>query len=48
MARIYIRVNGIEKLVAVGRKKDLEKLKEKMEKEEEKMKKFKIEEIIIK
>ena len=48
MAKIYIKVNGIERFVAVGRKKDLEKLKEKMEKEEEKMKKFEIEEIIIK
>ena len=48
MAKIYIRVNRIEKCVGIGRKKDLEKLKERMEKDKEKMKKFKIEEIIVK
>ena len=48
MAKIYIKVKGIERCVGIGRKKDLEKLKEKMEKEKEKMEKFKIEEIIVK
>lgn len=48
MAKIYIKINGIEQCMGIGRKKDLEKLKEKMEKDKEKMKKFKIEEIIVK
>lgn len=48
MAKIIIKINGIEQCMGLGRKKDLEKLKEKMEQDKEKMKKFKIEEIIIK
>ena len=45
MAKIYIKVNGIEKCMGIGRRKDLEKLKEKMLKDKEKIEKFKIEEI---
>ena len=48
MAKIYIKINGIERCVGIGRKEDFEKLKEKMLKDKEKMKKFKIEEIIVK
>lgn len=48
MAIIIVKINGIEQCMGIGRKKDLEKLKEKMEKDKEKMKKFKIEEIKIK
>lgn len=48
MAKIIIKINGIEMCMGIGRKKDLEKLKEKMEKDKEKMKQFKIEEIKIK
>lgn len=47
MAKIYVKINGIKQKMAIGRKKDLEKLKEKMIKDKEKMKRFKIEEIII-
>lgn len=47
MAKIYVKINGIKQKMGIGRKKDLEKLKEKMIKDKEKMKKFKIEEIII-
>lgn len=45
MAKIIIKVNGIEQCMGIGRKKDLEKIKEKMLKDKEKIKKFKIEEI---
>lgn len=45
MAKIYIKINGIEQKMGIGRYKDLIKLKEKMEKDKGKMKKFKIEEI---
>lgn len=48
MSKIYIKINGIERCVGIGRKKDLKKLKERMKEEKEKMKKFKIEEIIVK
>ena len=48
MAKIIVKVNGIERGIGIGRKEDLEKLKEKMLKDKEKMKKFKIEEIIVK
>lgn len=48
MAKIYIKVKGIESCIGIGRKKDLEKLKEKMLKDKEKIKKFGIEEIKIK
>lgn len=48
IAKIIIKINGIEQCMGIGRKKDLEKLKEKMEQDKEKMKKFKIEEIKIK
>lgn len=47
MAKIYVKINGIKQKMGIGRKKDLEKLKEKMIKDKEKMKRFKIEEIII-
>lgn len=47
MAKIIIKINGIEQCMGIGRKKDLEKLKEKMEKDKNKIKKFKIEEIIV-
>lgn len=48
MAKIYIRIKGIEYYAGSGRRKDLEKLKEEMIKDKEKMKKFKIEEIKVK
>ena len=48
MAKIYVKINGIEMCMGIGRKKDLEKLKEKMEQDKEEIKKFKIEEIIVK
>ena len=48
MAKIIVKVNGIEKCMGIGRKKDLERIKEKMLKDKEKIKKFKIEEIIVK
>lgn len=45
MAKIYVKINGIEKCMGIGRKKDLEKLKIKMEKDKQKIKQFKIESI---
>lgn len=45
MAKIYVKINGIEKCMGIGRKKDLEKLKKKMEEDKQKMKEFKIESI---
>lgn len=47
MAKIYVKINGIEKCMGIGRKKDLIKLKEKMQKDKQKIKEFKIEEIRI-
>lgn len=47
MAKIIIKINGIELCCGIGRKKNLEKLKELMLKDKEKIKKYKIEEIKI-
>lgn len=45
MAKIIVKINGIEKCMGIGRRKDLEKIKKEMLKDKEKIKKFKIEEI---
>ena len=47
MAKIMVKVKGIEICMGIGRKKDLEKLKEKMIKDKEKINRFEIEEIKI-
>lgn len=47
MAKIIVKVKGIEICMGIGRKKDLEKLKKKMLKDKEKINRFKIEEIKI-